>query len=206
MTVSDDKIGLNDFSDDNEEEEAALPVSSKLGATRLTCHQIDEEARKIFFAENIHILNWDPSRVAQQPDTYMDRVSNLEHDLVSQIKRIALRIRSDNIDYIKPLHLNLDPDHVRPEGHRVLRRGLHTLDLLEIVLDMPFIDTNEGRRTRIQQEGRIADKISHFTHVNTVIVQNIFYRDCFPYRAETGLQHWTMLESEDESDRVNDDR
>lgn len=154
----------------DDDDETALPVSSELGATRLTCRQIDEEARKIFFAENIHILNWDPNRVAEQPDTYTDRVRNLEHDLLSRIKRIALRIRSDNIDYIKPLRLNLDPG---PGDHRVLHRGLHTLDLLEIVLDMPFIATNQGRRTRIEQEGRIANMISNFTHVNKVIVQNI---------------------------------
>lgn len=190
----------------DDDDETALPISSKLGATRLTCHQIDEEARKIFFAENIHILNWDPNRVAQQPEAYTERVSNLDNDLLSQIKRIALRIRCDNIDYIKPLHLNLYPDIVRSEDHRVLHRGLHTLDLLEIVLDMPFINTNEGRQKRIQQEGRIADMIANFTHVNTVIVQNIFYRDRFLYRTETVQQQWKMLESEDESDRVNDDR
>ncbi|KAF2856805.1 hypothetical protein T440DRAFT_463023 [Plenodomus tracheiphilus IPT5] len=198
---SDSPIPPNDNDD-----AASMPVSSELGQLRLVSRQTNQEARKTFLLEVIHVINWDPERVARQPNVYMDRISSLGEDALQQIKHIAFRITNGNVDYIDPLHLDIDPDYVDPGQHRVIRRGLQLLESVTIVLDLPYIETIEGRETRIRQESNLANKISLFTHVNKLIIQNIFHRTKFPYCAETGEQHWTILEWEDDSDIVNDDR
>ncbi|KAH9868511.1 hypothetical protein J1614_007583 [Plenodomus biglobosus] len=189
-------------------DEAAVPASSELAQSRLVSHQFDEEARETCFGEIVHIINWDPKDVAERPGVYTERICNLEKKLREQIKHIAFRIQDGNVNYIDPLHLDMkpeDPDLVGPGQQHVIR-GLQLVESISFVLDLPFIETTAGKQTRIKQEARLAKKISEFTHVKKVIIQNIYHRDQFPYHAETGQQHWTILEWEDESDKVNDDR
>ncbi|CBX94547.1 hypothetical protein IAQ61_009613 [Plenodomus lingam] len=187
---------------------AAVPASSELAQARLVSHQFDDEARETCFGRIVHCINWNPKAVAERPGDYTQRVCNLEKKIREQIKHIAFRIQDGNVNYIDPLHLDQnpeDPDQVSPDRLCVIR-GLRLLDSVTFVLDLPFINTTEGRRTRIMQEGRLAEKISELTHVKQVTVQNIFHREQFSYHEENGQQHWKILEWEDDSDIVNDDR
>ncbi|KAI8938123.1 hypothetical protein NX059_005790 [Plenodomus lindquistii] len=187
-------------------DDAPTPVSSQLGLARLVSHQFDDEARKAFFADTIHILNWDRQRVSRNSGVYMDRISSLEPHLLQQIKQIEFRIEHGNVSYIDPLHLEMNPDNLSQSQQSTVHRGLQVLESIRIVLDLPFIATTEGRQKRIETEGRLAAKISGFKSVNKVIVYNIYYRDRFPYHEEGRKQHWTIVEWEDDSNKVNDDR
>lgn len=129
----------------------------------------------------------------------MRRLYNLEKDLRWNINHIALRVSpADVVEQLEPLHLQL---HSNSDD-----RGLCNLKSLTIILDLPYIVKSPVRQHRIDDEGRVANTIFALKNVEKVIVQNIYYRDKCRFRTESRGQHWILLEEEDESDRINDDR
>lgn len=125
----------------------------------------------------------------------MQRLYNLDQNLRAHIHTIALRIQPGDIaEQLEPLQLD-------SRQHCPLR--LHHLIL---TLDVPRIESSDGTRRRIEHEAIVFRTIYDLVNVDKVTVNNIFHRDQSMFRQEMPGQHWTILEFEEDSDELNDDR
>lgn len=136
------------------------------------------------FANNIHILNWNYTRVRGQPGLYSQRLRWIGEDLRQRIHHIAVHMSPNSTaEMLQPFFLLC----------AAVSRPLHTLEQLTIIFDRPRITTNYKRAERIRAENRACYFAFHMKRVNKVIIQNILYRDDNSFRARLPGQDWHFL-------------
>lgn len=77
---------------------------------------------------------------------------------------------------------------------------------LYLILDVSYIDSDEAREARIHGERAICNVLPLLRNVKKVVVQNICFREETPAATDCDGQRWTILEWEDDSDDLIDDR
>jgi len=176
-----------------------VPLFSDFAAPRFTCRQMDQEARKIVFRDNIHVLNWlHHRRSFARPGDYLNRMYNLEQDLVSEMRRIAIYTAPKDVDELL-FELRI---HMGEKWSPVRR-----LEELRIILDIPYHTNNDKRTTRIRQEREACHTAHHLANVDRVIIQNLFHRPENDFRDDTREEWgWNILKWEEDDVRLNDDR
>ncbi|KAF2819914.1 hypothetical protein CC86DRAFT_122407 [Ophiobolus disseminans] len=159
---------------------------------------MNREMRMIVFRDNTHILNWlEYSRSFSRPGDYMNRMFNLEHNLAAEIRKLAI--------YTEPCDADEFIDVLR--GHlRIRWRAVQRLDELRIIFDVPRITNPAWKTTRTRQENNVCHTVYQLTHVNRVVIQNIYYRSDNDFVSDTMTRRWNVLMWEDDDDRINDDR
>jgi hypothetical protein len=194
LAFSPDYDALPDYPDDD----APIPHSAAVAAPRLTCRRMSEEATTIAFQENIHVLNlFQCRRSNARPGHVLNRMFNIEYNLVKAIRRIALYADVDDVDELLD-ELQSQYWHIWSPAQRLRE--------LRIILDAPYIDSTNWRRARIRAENQVCHAVSQLSNVELAVVQNIFYRDGTDFRSDTERWRWRTLMWEDDDDRLSDDR